>query len=232
MTGSSNDLSGSLKTSNSPVLRAVTDRYGKQVGIDLTPDHEALNQAVAISLVASTGGVGCGRSICSTCCPQLWSAGPSTARHPQLIWFSATAEPTLHRCSKLCSARSTSSSFESRSGATLGSRTRCAFETTLPTATAPAAGRPVAEALRRWLTRQRIFDVAEADEFYLGFLGFTVDWDHRFDENAPLYPWWKSSVSGLLIWLNGENHRSRETMLMVPRGQAQFICLYMVTPAG
>ena len=44
--------------SNSPVLRAVTDRYGKQVGIDLTPDHEALNPAVAISLVASTGGVG------------------------------------------------------------------------------------------------------------------------------------------------------------------------------
>jgi LysR family hca operon transcriptional activator len=28
------------------------------VGIDLTPDHEALNPAVAISLVASTGGMG------------------------------------------------------------------------------------------------------------------------------------------------------------------------------
>jgi LysR family hca operon transcriptional activator len=47
-----------VPNSNSPVLRAVTDRYGKQVGIDLTPDHEALNPAVAISLVASTGGVG------------------------------------------------------------------------------------------------------------------------------------------------------------------------------
>lgn len=33
----------------------------------------------------------------------------------------------------------------------------------------------------------RIFDVAKADEFYLGFLGFSVDWDHRFDANAPLY---------------------------------------------
>ena len=33
----------------------------------------------------------------------------------------------------------------------------------------------------------RIFDVAKADEFYLGFLGFKVDWDHRFDDNAPLY---------------------------------------------
>jgi LysR family hca operon transcriptional activator len=46
-----------VPNSNSPVLRAVTDRYGKQVGIDLTPDHEALNIAMAISLVASTGGV-------------------------------------------------------------------------------------------------------------------------------------------------------------------------------
>ena len=33
----------------------------------------------------------------------------------------------------------------------------------------------------------RIFDVAKADEFYQGFLGFKVDWDHRFDDNAPLY---------------------------------------------
>lgn len=33
----------------------------------------------------------------------------------------------------------------------------------------------------------RIFDVAKADEFYLGFLGFRVDWDHRFDAAAPLY---------------------------------------------
>jgi hypothetical protein len=33
----------------------------------------------------------------------------------------------------------------------------------------------------------RIFDVARADEFYQGFLGFTVDWDHRFDPGAPLY---------------------------------------------
>ena len=33
----------------------------------------------------------------------------------------------------------------------------------------------------------RIFDLAKSDEFYLGFLGFAVDWDHRFDNNAPLY---------------------------------------------
>ena len=33
----------------------------------------------------------------------------------------------------------------------------------------------------------RIFDVGKAREFYLGFLGFTVDWEHRFDDRAPLY---------------------------------------------
>ena len=33
----------------------------------------------------------------------------------------------------------------------------------------------------------RIFDVAKARGFYLDFLGFQVDWEHRFDERAPLY---------------------------------------------
>ena len=33
----------------------------------------------------------------------------------------------------------------------------------------------------------RIFSVEKAREFYVGFLGFTWDWEHRFDENAPLY---------------------------------------------
>ena len=46
-----------VPTSNSPALRAVTDAFGKRVGVDLTPDHEALNLAMAISLVASTRGV-------------------------------------------------------------------------------------------------------------------------------------------------------------------------------
>lgn len=33
----------------------------------------------------------------------------------------------------------------------------------------------------------RIFDVVKAHEFYLGFLGFAVDWEHRYGENFPLY---------------------------------------------
>jgi catechol 2,3-dioxygenase-like lactoylglutathione lyase family enzyme len=33
----------------------------------------------------------------------------------------------------------------------------------------------------------RIFDMAKAREFYLDFLGFEVEFEHRFDDNAPLY---------------------------------------------
>ncbi len=41
----------------SPALRAVIDAYGVQLGIDLTPDHEVDNLSMAMSLVASTGGI-------------------------------------------------------------------------------------------------------------------------------------------------------------------------------
>ena len=33
----------------------------------------------------------------------------------------------------------------------------------------------------------RIFDEAKAREFYVGFLGCNVDWEHRFEPGAPLY---------------------------------------------
>ncbi|HMF40425.1 MAG TPA: glyoxalase superfamily protein [Polyangia bacterium] len=33
----------------------------------------------------------------------------------------------------------------------------------------------------------RIFDEAKAREFYVGFLGFKVDWEHRFAADMPLY---------------------------------------------
>jgi catechol 2,3-dioxygenase-like lactoylglutathione lyase family enzyme len=33
----------------------------------------------------------------------------------------------------------------------------------------------------------RIFDIDQAREFYLDWLGFTVDWEHRFYDGAPLY---------------------------------------------
>ena len=33
----------------------------------------------------------------------------------------------------------------------------------------------------------RIFDEDKAREFYVGFLGFTVDWEHRFEPGTPIY---------------------------------------------
>ncbi|MGE0885724.1 MAG: glyoxalase superfamily protein [Blastocatellales bacterium] len=33
----------------------------------------------------------------------------------------------------------------------------------------------------------RIFDEAKAKEFYVDFLGFKVEWEHRFADDLPLY---------------------------------------------
>ena len=33
----------------------------------------------------------------------------------------------------------------------------------------------------------RIFDEEKAREFYVDFLGFSVDWEHRFEDGLPLY---------------------------------------------
>jgi len=40
---------------------------------------------------------------------------------------------------------------------------------------------------RRVIPILRIFDAAKAKEFYVDYLGFTVDWEHRFEEALPLY---------------------------------------------
>ena len=49
----------------------------------------------------------------------------------------------------------------------------------------------------------RIFSVDKAREFYLGFLGFKVDWEHRFAPDAPVYM--QVSRGGLAIHLS-EHH--------------------------
>lgn len=49
----------------------------------------------------------------------------------------------------------------------------------------------------------RIFDEAKAKEFYLGFLGFTLDYEHRFGENFPLYA--QVSRAGLILHLSGHH---------------------------
>ena len=33
----------------------------------------------------------------------------------------------------------------------------------------------------------RIFDYRKLVEFYIDWLGFSIDWEHRFDEGAPVY---------------------------------------------
>lgn len=46
-----------VPVAKSPALRAVTDAYGAKLGIDLAPDHDVDNLSMAMSLVASTGGI-------------------------------------------------------------------------------------------------------------------------------------------------------------------------------
>lgn len=49
----------------------------------------------------------------------------------------------------------------------------------------------------------RIFDEAKAKEFYVDFLGFTIDWEHRFEEGLPLYM--QVSKDGCVLHLS-EHH--------------------------
>jgi len=49
----------------------------------------------------------------------------------------------------------------------------------------------------------RIFSVEKAKEFYVDFLGFTIDWEHRFGDNFPLYA--QVSRAGLRLHLS-EHH--------------------------
>jgi uncharacterized glyoxalase superfamily protein PhnB len=49
----------------------------------------------------------------------------------------------------------------------------------------------------------RIFDEAKAKEFYIDFLGFKIDWEHRFEDSLPLYM--QNSKDGCIIHLS-EHH--------------------------
>ena len=46
----------------------------------------------------------------------------------------------------------------------------------------------------------RIFDIRKAREFYIDYLGFSVDWEHRFDDIAPLYM--QVSRDGIVLHLS------------------------------
>ena len=49
----------------------------------------------------------------------------------------------------------------------------------------------------------RIFSVEKAKEFYCGFLGCTLDWEHRFEDGLPVYM--QVSRPGLVLHLS-EHH--------------------------
>lgn len=45
----------------------------------------------------------------------------------------------------------------------------------------------MAETFLQTIPILRMFDAAKAKEFYVEFLGFTIDWEHRFEPELPLY---------------------------------------------
>jgi hypothetical protein len=51
----------------------------------------------------------------------------------------------------------------------------------------PAADAPAGQNLVVAIPILRIFSVDKAKEFYVDFLGFKIDWEHRFGDNFPLY---------------------------------------------
>lgn len=58
----------------------------------------------------------------------------------------------------------------------------------------------MADRVRRIIPILRIFSEEKAREFYVEYLGFHVDWEHRFDPNSPLYM--QVSRDGLLLHLS------------------------------
>ena len=70
--------------------------------------------------------------------------------------------------------------------------------------------------LRQAIPILRIFSVDKAKEFYLDFLGFKLDWEHRFGDNFPLYA--QVSRSGIVLHLSehhGDACPGAATMIMM-----------------
>lgn len=66
--------------------------------------------------------------------------------------------------------------------------------------TQPQQKQPGAVSIQPAIPIFRIFSVDKAMEFYCDFLGFKLDWEHRFGENFPLYC--QVSRSGMLMHLS------------------------------
>jgi catechol 2,3-dioxygenase-like lactoylglutathione lyase family enzyme len=68
----------------------------------------------------------------------------------------------------------------------------------------------------------RIFDEAKAKEFYVGFLGFKIDWEHRFEDDMPLYM--QVSRGDLVLHLS-EHHGDASpgsTIFVITTGRDEF----------
>jgi catechol 2,3-dioxygenase-like lactoylglutathione lyase family enzyme len=57
--------------------------------------------------------------------------------------------------------------------------------------------------LKRAVPTFRMFDVAKAREFYVDYLGFSVDFEHRFGDNAPLF---MGISRGDIVFFLSEHH--------------------------
>ena len=55
----------------------------------------------------------------------------------------------------------------------------------------------------RTIPTLRIFDIAKAREFYLEFLGFKIDFEHRFEPDLPLFM--QVSMGDVVLYLS-EHH--------------------------
>ncbi|HEV7928997.1 MAG TPA: glyoxalase superfamily protein [Nitrosospira sp.] len=74
----------------------------------------------------------------------------------------------------------------------------------------------------------RIFSEEKAKEFYLDFLGFGLEWEHRFGDNFPLYAQIKRSE--LIIHLS-EHHGDATpgTTIFVPSGNIDALAFELQT---
>jgi catechol 2,3-dioxygenase-like lactoylglutathione lyase family enzyme len=86
------------------------------------------------------------------------------------------------------------------------------------TLSAAAAAEPAAAGYGPVIPVLRIFDVDKAREFYLGFLGFREDWEHRFDDHSPAYL--QVSREGAVLHLSehhGDATPGATVRVLVPR---------------
>ena len=59
----------------------------------------------------------------------------------------------------------------------------------------------------------RIFDYQKAIEFYIEELGFTIDWEHRFGPEEPVYM--QISKNGLVLHLSENSRFKLEVIIFV-----------------